>query len=334
MQWRAGIRNFYSYAYTLINMNKSLLSFNFDISLILLNLFYSLFYQILLIPHSDVETNPGPNKKYKLFTCCHWNVDSLTGHNMVKLSSIAAYNTIHKYDFICISETYLDSCVPTNDRDTLINGYNLIRADHPSNNKRGGVCIYYRDSLAVQLVDTNYLSECLLCEVSINNKKGYVAVLYRSPSQNSLEFDNFILKFEIIFSDINSSNLHCSIILGNFNARSNNWWQGDTQTGEGPRINYLTTSYGFQQLISEPTHILKNSSSCIDLIFTDQPNLITDSGTHPSLPPNCHHNITFCKINLKITYPPLYRRLVWNFKRATISSVRKAIKMVDWQFMF
>ena len=28
--------------------------------------------------HGDVETNPGPNKKYKPFTCCHWNVNSLT----------------------------------------------------------------------------------------------------------------------------------------------------------------------------------------------------------------------------------------------------------------
>ena len=170
MQWRAGIGNFYRYAYPLINKKKNLLSFNFDISLILLNLFYSLFYQTLLLLHDDIETNPGPNKKYKPFTCCHWNVNSLTAHNMVKLSSIAAYNTIHKYDFICIGKTYLDSSVPTDDRDTLINGYNLIRADHPSNNKRGEVCICYRESLAVQLVKTNYLSECLLCEASINKK--------------------------------------------------------------------------------------------------------------------------------------------------------------------
>ena len=145
-------------------MNKSL--FNSNISSILLNLFYSLFYQILLLLHGDVETNPGPNKKYKPFTCCHWNVDSLTGHNMVKLPSIAAYNTIHKYDFICVSETYLDSPVHTQDRDILINGYNLICADQPNNN-RDGVCIYYRESLAVELVETNYLGECLLCEVSI-----------------------------------------------------------------------------------------------------------------------------------------------------------------------
>ena len=100
---------------------------------------------------------------------------------------------------------------------------------------------------------------------------------------------------------LSSSDPHFSIILGDFNARSNNWWQGDTQTSEGSRIDYLTTSSGFQQIISEPTHILKNSSSCIDLIFTDQPNLITDSSTHPSLHPICHHNITFCKINLKIS---------------------------------
>ena len=90
MQWRAGTGNFYRYVYHLKNMNKSLLSLNFDISLILLNLFYSLSYQILLLLHGDVETNSGPNKKYKPFTPCQWNVNSLTAHNMVKLSSIAA----------------------------------------------------------------------------------------------------------------------------------------------------------------------------------------------------------------------------------------------------
>ena len=27
-------------------------------------------------------------------------------------------------------------------------------------------------------------------------------------------------------------------------------------------------------------------------------------------------------------------RLVWDFKRASISSIRKAFKMVDWRFLF
>ena len=74
-----------------------------------------------------------------------------------------------------------------------------------------------------------------------------------------------------------------SIILGDFNARSKSWWQNDINTSEGTKIDALTSYHGLHQLISQPTHILANSSSCIDLIFTDQPNLVIDCGTHPSL---------------------------------------------------
>ena len=173
-------------------MNKIFLSFNFDLRLTLMNFFYSFFSENLLLLHGDIETTPGPNKKYKFFTCCHWTVNSLIAHNMLKLSSIAAHNSIHKYDFICISETYLDSSVQSVDRDISINEYNLTHADHLSNNEGGGVCTYYCESLAVPLVKINYLNECLLGAVSSNNKKGDIAVLYRTPSQNQLEFDTII----------------------------------------------------------------------------------------------------------------------------------------------
>ena len=93
-----------------------------------------------------------------------------------------------------------------------------------------------------------------------------------------------------MLGDIHPFNPDFSIILGDFHARWNNWWVGDTQTSKGCQIDSLTTAYGFRQLISEPTHILKNSS-CIDVLFTDQLSLILDSGTHPSLHPNCHHKI-------------------------------------------
>ena len=57
-------------------------------------------------------------------------------------------------------------------------------------------------------------------------------------------------------------------------------------------------------MISEPTHILPRSVSCIDLLFTNQPNMVLNSGVHPSLHANCHHQIIFAKVNLKIDYPP------------------------------
>ena len=75
--------------------------------------------------------------------------------------------------------------------------------------------------------------------------------------------------------------------------------------------NHLTATHGLHQLISQPTHLLPTSTS-IDLIFTDQPNLVVNSDTHSSLHKNCHHQITFCKLNLKIEYLPPYERLVWD----------------------
>ena len=75
---------------------------------------------------------------------------------MLKKSSIEAYNSIHDYDFICISETYLDSSVSLDDNDIAIEGYNIVRADHPSNHKKDGVCIYYKESLAVQFININF----------------------------------------------------------------------------------------------------------------------------------------------------------------------------------
>ena len=70
----------------------------------------------------------------------------------------------------------------------------------------------------------------------------------------------------------------------------------------GYLIDALASSYSLQQLVNEPTHILPSSSSCIDLIFPDQPSLVVSSGAHPSLHANCHHLITYCKLNLKTEY--------------------------------
>ena len=77
-------------------------------------MFFCSFAFLLLLKHGDVEINPGPKKKEaRFFSCFHWNVNSILAHN--KLSLLEAYNTVHKYDILCISETYLDSSVSLDD---------------------------------------------------------------------------------------------------------------------------------------------------------------------------------------------------------------------------
>ena len=79
---------------------------------------------------------------------------------MIKKSLIEAYNSNHKYDFTCISETYLDSPVSDDDKELAMKGYNLIHVDHPSNVRKSGVGIYYKELIAAQIINI-FLSECL-----------------------------------------------------------------------------------------------------------------------------------------------------------------------------
>ena len=164
-----------------------------------------IFIFALLLCHGDIEINPGPKKlKKNSLSVCHWNLNSLSAHNFSKLTQLKAYISIHKHDFICLSETYLDSSIP----DSLleIDRYNLICSDHPNDIKRGEVCIYFNEILPVRVINNTYLKEALLLEISYNNKRVIVSIIYRSPSQNNSEFDLFLRSVERLLSDIRKLN--------------------------------------------------------------------------------------------------------------------------------
>ena len=50
-------------------------------------------------------------------------------------------------------KTFLNSSIPSDDNRIKIDGYNLIRSDHPSNLKIGGVCIYFKEYIPLILRD-------------------------------------------------------------------------------------------------------------------------------------------------------------------------------------
>ena len=129
----------------------------------------------------------------------------------------------------------------------MLDGYKLIRSDHPSNTKRGGVCIYYKESLAVRLVGIISLPECLVCEVTVQNIKGYIVVMYRSPNQSSIESESSLSGFEDMLSSVLFSKSQFTVILGDFNARSSTWWSNEITNVNGTLIDPLTTTNGFKQ---------------------------------------------------------------------------------------
>ena len=207
---------------------------------------------------ADIDENSGPKAKPNdNLSVYHWNVNSTPSHNFQKIAVLESFVAMNKFDIICISETFLN--ITYEDNDLNLNGYSLLRADNPSNEKMEGVCIYNKETLAVKVISMPYLSESILCEVTIGSKKCIIGPVCRSPSQDFDELESFLSNFEFLLP---ISGIMITQQLKELNLK-------------------LETIYGFQQLIDEPTHISKNGSSCIDLIFTNQPNLIANRRTHP-----------------------------------------------------
>ena len=240
--------------------------------------------------------------------------------------------SVHKFDIICLSETYLDSSI--DDVSLEISGYYLIRSDHPSNKKRGGICIYYKKFLPLKITGVRLLEECIAFDLIIRNKLCSFVVLYRSPSQSQDDFAIFSDNFEMTLDLASKKNPYFFVVLGDFNAKLRQWCDKDSSTSEGISIENTTSQFGLHQIINEPAHILENSSSCIDLIFTSQPNLSVESGTQSSLHPNCHHQIIYTKFNLEVIYPPPYAREVWHYQDSNVDLIRRSINEFDWDRAF
>ena len=127
------------------------------------------------------------------------------------------------------------------------------------------------------------------------------------------------------------NNTFMFVVIGGLNAKSKNWYPSDRTTYEGNIIEAITSHFCLHQLIHDPKHILEKSSSCIDLIFTSQPNMVVKSGVHSSLHANCHHQCVFAKFDLKIYYPLPYEREVWYYQEANSILIRRAIHEFNWK---
>ena len=235
---------------------------------------------------------------------CHLNLNNVVLHNFSKIQALIAYNCIHKFDIIYLSESYLNSEILSSDSNLQIARFNFARMNHPSNSKRGGVCLYYKCSLPLKVIDVSYLQECINFQVKIGDKTRNFVSLYRSPSQTKDEFENFIKNLEINLEHIANKS---PFLLGDFNARMQGRYQNDITTFEGCRIGIATSQFGLSQIIKQPTYFelfgfLHQLNFYISTLYLNLSHAFWCSS--PIV------QIIFSKFNLTIFYPATYKRLV------------------------
>ena len=130
----------------------------------------------------------------------------------------------------------------------------MHRADHPSNCKREGICIFYKATLPLRVLNFSNLNECINFEVGIANKICRFFHLYRSSTQTQDEFQTLRSNLELNLDLLSSWNPFLTIMIGDFNAKSKHWCRIDKTSFEGSQIQHLTSKFGLSLIITEPTH--------------------------------------------------------------------------------
>ena len=64
--------------------------------------------------------------------------------------------------------------------------------------------------------------------------------------------------FELTLDAASAINPFIIVAIGDFNPKSSNWYIGDTTASEGSKIEAITSQFGLQQIINEPTHVQGN----------------------------------------------------------------------------
>ena len=262
----------------------------------------------------------------------HWNINSIPTHNFSRIALLQAYNSIHNFHLIAITESSLKKSIPNDMID--IPGYSPIRCDLPGHDTHGGVLIYHKLDISVKnRPDLCNLQNTIVLELSIARKILFFVLSYRKFGQTHKEFDTFSTNFSELMSKIKAESPYCTLVTGDFNSHNHSWYHGDKSDNYGITMQNIFEDHGLSQLVDQPTYITGNSKTCIDLVATDQPNLIINNEIHPSLHSTCHHQINYVKLNLKCPPPPPYKCFVWHYDRANEEGLRRAAREYNWNHL-
>ena len=287
---------------------------------------------LLILLSNDVHKNPGPFQN-SYFSFMSWNCNSIAKDDFHRVRLLEVQNSIFNYDLISLCETSLNDSVEIPD-DFFDNEYTFIKANKPDNTRHGGVGLFYRNTLPLKNRSDLSFDENLVVELKFGRKNIFFCVLYRSPSFNhsTPEFEEFKSNFTNLYNSIKNEKPYMTFFAGDFNAHSKLWYREGNTTPEGKEFEELIFSLGLTQIINEPTNFEPHKNpSCIDLIITDQPNLVLDSGTRPSPDPVCHHQITYCKANFNLPPSPPYEREFWYYPRANTALIQRSMQSFPWE---
>ena len=261
---------------------------------------------------------------------CHVNIRSL-----LKLSSdgprtdkLQLFLNDNDVDVCALSETHLDSKI---DADLInIAGYNIFRKDR--NRSGGGVCFYVRENLSVKCLSELSIDgiETLWMQINAGTKVAIFGVCYRPPNQSSTDIEFFMDALYATFDIINETHSNSPIVLlGDFNDRCSDWNSNHEDSELGLRLHDLLHSFGFVQLINEPTR----GRNVLDLLITRNRKQILHYKVCDPID-NLDHCPIYGTLNMCIKKPSCYKRIVRQYTDENMMKLQDNLNVVPWRVLF
>ena len=194
------------------------------------------------------------------------NINSILSH-IDELRILAEEYQPH---IIGINETKLDDLIL--DNELRIYGYQvIIRKDR--NRHGGGVAFYVKDGLEFNQIELDLPNlELITIRLAIPHVKPILVTTgYRPPDSEVKLFDDF----EEILRSLDAES-HESIIMGDMNC---DYLKPDNNNTK--HIKRIFHTYGYTQIIGEPTRTTDHSKTLIDYVATNRPDCVSDQGVLP-----------------------------------------------------
>lgn len=277
-----------------------------------------------------IKTMQRKSPKRKTLNICHVNVRSLSAST--RLTSLEILTCNHNVDILCLSETWLSS--KKSNKEILIPGFQPPFRRDRLDSLGGGVAIYVKDCLAASLCHPNpslqTSIECLGINISLSRRtKLAILVAYRPPRACA---DAFCSELDNIVDLINNSyKPSTTCIVGDFNAKVQDWFSSQQTDAPGRQLLNFALSQDLTQVISEPTYAVDSTSaspSLLDLMFTNKPEQVLSSSV---LPPLSDHCPTLMHLQLSGSPSPKpTAHLTFDYERTNFQALAAALQEVDW----
>ena len=95
--------------------------------------------------------------------------------------------------------------------------------------------------MPLQVLDIQYLHECINLELKIGDKLCQFVALYRSPNQTKDKFEKFSDNLELNLGTLPQINPFLLVAVGDFNRKSKSWYFNDNTTSQGNELENIAT---------------------------------------------------------------------------------------------